>query len=431
MKFVIPGYMYRKSVNVTYFKKKRSLSSLSKLSCCGTEKTISRKDVVVINPQKIHYAKKIIVGKQFRKLLKALYRDHPKASQAINGKFQLSESNGENRTEAGKNRTLKELRSAILTLLAKLKKRANYSQSSERKAEKQEVLPKVVEGNYSGNNSSKTVEKKIQEHGGDTGITSLNKIENENEISAKRANYLDLLNFISQMKTMEGVRDTDMLHQQMMHGLKGMQMNGLNGIPDARQLLSGSFSSPINAMYNPGQLLPGNGVQMQDMNPEQQRKLIDDKMENHLAQLQANFKSIEQQQQQLVNPNFLNDQMSNAAPELENPIATSEVSNTPLGLAATPFLDPQSPLYEAAPYLPFRRPHQTFRTNLPFPRPIDPALGYPVHDEDRGEEIDDGEIDDDRDGDEPPRHYHMPEEDEPGDNENDEEGQFGPYDDEK
>lgn len=426
--------MYRKSVNYTHFKKKRSLSSLSELSCCGKEKSISRKDVVVINPQKIHYAKKIIVGKQFRKLLKALYRDHPKASQAINGKFQLSESNGEDRTEAGKNRTLKELRSAILTLLAKLKKRANSSQSSELKAGKQEVLPKVVEGNYSRNNSSKTVQKKIQEHGGDTGITSPNKIENENEneISAKRANYLDLLNFITEMKTMEGIRDTDTFHQQMMHGLKGMQMNGLNGIPNARNLLSGSFSSPMNAAYNPGELLPGNTAQMQDMNPEQQRKVIDDQMENHLAQLQANSKSIEQQQQQLVNPNFYNDQMSNAAPGLEYPIATPEVSNTPLGLAATPFLNPaQPPLYEAAPYLPFRRPHQTFRTHLPFPRPIDPAPAYPVHDEDPGEEIDDGEVDDDRDGDEPPRHYHMPEEDEPEDNENDEEGQFGPYDDEK
>lgn len=400
------------------------------LDCCDTEKPISRKHVLVRNPKKIKFGKKIIVGKQFRKLLRALYRDHPNASQAINGKFQLSETQGENkvekvnnydeqdRSEAGKNKTIHELRSAILELLDKLKKKTHSSRSTERKDEKQEVLHKLAVAN----NSIKTAKAKLQENY-DTRITRPSL--EDSEISARRANQLDLLNFISRMKSMEGVHDADTFHPN------GMGMNVLNGVPNARDMLSPTFSSPVNQMYGQGQnaFLSGNGVQMQETNIAEQRKFIEDQMQNHLAQLQRNFKLFKQQQPNF--PNLQNDQTLNIAGELQYPIPAPSKSMIPFRFAEAPLPDQAQLFYRETPYVPIRRPLRR-RLNLPLFPPINPAFGYPLNNEEAGNDIDDDDEDVDNDDydryrDEPPRHYPAPEYDD-ADIEDDEEGRYSPND---
>ena len=405
------------------------------LNCCDTEKPISRKHVLVRNPKKIKFGKKIIVGKQFRKLLRALYRDHPNASQAINGKFQLSETQGENkvekvnydeqdRSEAGKNKTIHELRSAILELVEKLKKKTQSSRSTERKDEKQEVLHKLAVAN----NSIKTAKAKLQENY-DTRITRPSL--EDSEISAKHANQLDLLNFISRMKSMEGVHDADTFHPNEMHYFNGMGMNVLNGVTNARDILSPTFSSPVNQMYGQGQnyFLSGNGVQMQETNIAEQRKFIEDQMQNHLAQLQRNFKLFKQQQPNF--PNLQNDQTLNTAGGLQYPIPAPSKSMIPFRFAEAPLPDQAQLFYRETPYVPIRRPLRQ-RLNLPLFPPINPAFGYTLNNEEAGNDVDDDDEDVDNDDydryrDEPPRHYPAPEYDD-ADIEDDEEGRYSPND---
>ena len=404
------------------------------LNCCGTEKPISRKRVLVRTPQKIKFGKKTIVGKQFRKLLRALYRDHPNASQAINGKFQLSETQGESkaekvnnydeqdRSEAGKNKTIHELRSAILELLEKLKKKTHSSRNTEHKDEKQEVLHKLAVAN----NSIKTAKAKLQENYA-TQITTPSL--EDSEISAKRANQLDLLNFISRMKSMEGVHDAGTFHPNEINYFNGMGMNGLNGVTNARDMPSPTFSSPVNQMYGQGQndFLSGNDVQMQETNIAEQRKFIEDQMQNHLAQLQRNFKLFQQQQPNF--PNLQNDQTLNTAGELQYPIPAPSKGMIPFSFAGAPLPNQAQLFYRETPHLRIRRPLRK-RLNLPLFPPMNPAFTHPLNNEDAGNDIDDDDDDVDNDDydhyrDEPPRHYPAPEYD---DDEDDEEGRYGPND---
>ena len=106
--------------------------------------------MLVRNPKNVHFAKKIIVGNQFRQLLKALYREHSKDAQAIkrkinDGHFQLSGSKGEDKdakvsiyniedkSDASKNKTIIELRAAILKLLDKVVKKARSAHIANQK----------------------------------------------------------------------------------------------------------------------------------------------------------------------------------------------------------------------------------------------------------------------------------------------------------
>ena len=366
---------------------------------------------MVRNPQKVHFAKKIIVGKQFRKLLKALYREHPKAAQAINGKFQLSESKGkeegniasinniEDRSEAAKNKTITELRSSILKLLEKLKKKANSSQRTGQNDEKQENVHKLPERN----NFSKTAKAKIQES-----YNTESTRPSSPQISAKGANFLDLLNFFSRMKTVEGAPDGDSSHRHGLHNLNGMEMNGLNGIADARDVLSPGLASPMDGMNDQGQgdFLPGSNMQMQEINLAAQRKLIEDQMASQLAELQMKFKLLQQQQEAAPIQSLQNDQISNAAP----PTGTM-----PFGLTANALLNQAQLIHQENPY-----PLTRYRTRLPYFPATNSRLAHRMNDEDLGDDVDD-----DDDEEEPSRNYPAPEDE---DAEDDEEGYYGPDD---
>ena len=413
-----------KNIHIPLTRKRLSNSS-TWFSCCQTVTSISKKDVLVRNPQKVHFAKKIIVGKQFRKLLKALYREHPKAAQAINGKFQLSESKGkeegnitsinniEDRSEAAKNKTITELRSAILKLLEKLKKKANSSQRTGQNDEKQENAHKLPERN----NFSKTAKTKIQES-----YNTESTRPSSPQISAKGANFLDLLNFFSRMKTVEGAPDGDSSHRHGLYNLNGMEMNGLNGIADAKDVLSPELASPMDGMNDQGQrdFLPGSNMQMQEINLAAQRKRIEDQMANQLAQLQRKFKLLQQQQEVAPLQSLQNDQISNAAPDLQYPIAAPPTGTMPFGLTGNALLNQAQPIHQVNPYFSMNRPLTRYRTRLPFSLPVNSRFAHRMNDEDLGDDVDD-----DDDEEQPPRNYPAPEDE---DAEDDEEGYTGPDD---
>lgn len=409
-------------------KHKRSSNSTKSFDCCRTAKFISRtgtrKDVLVRNPQNVHFAKKVIVGNQFRNLLKVLYRDHSKDAQAIkrkitDGHFQLSGSKGEDgddkisiyniegKSDASRNKTIIELRAAILKLLDKVVKKAKSSHLAEQRDQKQE-FPNQLSG------QNKTAKTEIQESYKDT-RPSLDKDE---DLSAKRANYLDLLNFITRMKSTEIGRDVDSRHKNRMPSLNGMDTNGLSGMLNQRDLMTGNLFRPMPQMpdlsnaQNENGFLPGNGLQMQEMNLAEQRKLIEDQMENHVAQLQLKAKLLEQQQQGVAPVQNLqnSDQMSNFMQNLQNAIATPSVGVNPFGFRREPMFQQAPSLPRVNPYSPFAKPFPRFRTGPPFIYPMNPRLRYPPDNED--DDYDDDDVDDDnderdrdRDRDEPPPHH--------------------------
>ena len=431
----------RESVHVTNLKKRRSLNFLTELSCCNFVKSISKKDVLVRNPQKLHFSKKIIVGEPFRKLLKAIYRDHPKAAQEINGKFQLDNAGGdegdkvsiyniEDKSDAAKNKTITELRGAILKLLDKLRKKAKPQgtkniEHQEHKVNKHEVPHKLPEVS----NVSKTAKTKYNTMASST----------DAEISAKRANELDLLNFISRMKSVEGIRDEDsnkrrlfetmngmpMNEMPIMNGMpmnempmNGMPMNGMpiNGISNAPDMLSPSL---MNNMYAQGQndFLPGNGLQGREL--EEQRKRIEDQMDNNLAQLQIKFKLLEQQQEAGQMQNLQNDQIPQGY--------QYDTASPPVGITGG-FNNQAQPLHLVNPYLFMNRARPRFRTRVPFLPPLNPSIRSPFYHEDVNDMNDDNADDDDeRYHDEPPARYPV-HEDEDADDEDDEEEHYGPDD---
>lgn len=363
--------------------------------------------MLVRNPKNVHFAKKIIVGHQFRQLLKALYRDHSKDAQAIkrkidNGHFQLSGSKGEDedtkvniyniedKSEASKNKTIIELRTAILKLLDKVVKKAKSAHIANQQDHRQNFASQASEKRH----PSKTTKTEIQESYKDTSHRRLNDDE---ELSAKRANYLDLLNFIARMKSVE-IRPDYASHQRltMPTSLNGVDFNGLNGMVNARDVMKqNSFPSmPPTSEYAQNGVLPGNGLQMQEMNLAEQRKLIEDQMENHIAQLEMKAKLQGDQQDALPMQNLRNLNFMTAQPAEPNPF----------GFRVQPMFHQPSFLPHLNPYLPFARPLSRFRTGLPFFRPMTPRVRYPLGNEDEDDDDDDADDDSsyDRDRDEPP-----------------------------
>ena len=400
-------------------KQKRSSNHSTAFGCCENLKFISqpgtRKDVLVRNPQNVHFAKKIIVGNQFRQLLKALYRDHSKDAQAIKrkiskGHFQLSGSKGqdnddkvsiyniEGKSDASKNKTIIELRAAILKLLEKVVKKAKSTHIAKQKEQKQDLSSHLSEKN----NFAKTTKTEIQESYKETSPSSLEKDE---DLSAKRANYLDLLNFIARMKSTEIGRDVDPRHTNRMPHLN-------EGMLDVRGMMTqGPFRpmSQLPALENSqddNAFLPGNGLQIQEMNLAEQRKQIEDQMENHLAQLRLKTKLLENQQDVRPTQNPQNVQLSNLMQGLQNPIATQEKA-FPFGFRGQPMLHQPPFIPHLNPYLPpFARPHLRLRTGFPFYHPMSPRVRYPLANEDEDDDDDDADDDDyGRDRDEPPPHH--------------------------
>lgn len=379
---------------------------------------------MVKNPQNVHFAKKIIVGNQFRQLLKALYRDHSKDAQAIkrkisDGHFQLSGSkedddekvsiyNIEGKSDASKNKTIIELRAAILKLLDKVVNKAKSTHIAKQREKKQDPSSQLSEKN---NQFSKTAKTEIQESYKDTNPSSVDK--DDEDLSAKRANYLDLLNFIARMKSTEIGREVDSHHTNRMPGLNG-------GMLDTRDMMTQRPFRPMsqipaleNAQDENG-FLPGNGPQIQEMNLAEQRKLIEDQMENHLPQLQLKAKLLENQQDVPPLQNLQNVQLSNFMRGLQNPIATQPGGAIPFGFRGQPIFHQPPFLPHGNPYLPFVGPHPRLRTGFPFFHPMSPRDRYPLDNENEDDDDDDVD-DDDSERDEPPPH-HQPSDFEDADN---------------
>lgn len=415
-------------------KQRRLLNSSSESACCSSRMTIWKKDVTVINPQKIHFSKKIIVGEPFRKLLRALYRDHPKAAEAIDGKFNLSKKkaededdkvsiyNIEGKTDAEKNKTITELRKAILKLLDNLRKRAKFPRGTKNieDEKRKENIQKAVQKLPEVDNFRTPVEPK------DTAMAS-NVDEN---ISAKRANQIDLLNFIERMKSIEGVQDDKSNKLQMFKSMNEMDMNGLNGITNPTDIMSPSSNlmAGLNGQ-DENKYFPGNSFR--GMNLEEQRNRIEDQMENHLAQLQMKFKLLQQQQEAAPMQNIHNDQM--AALQYAAAASPKGVFSSD-GLKETAMLN-QAPsgLSDVNPYFPMNRPLPWFTNRIPFftPRNLRSRSPLSPYNEDVRDSPDDYGEDDDGDEEDygrdiPPSHYP---EDEEADDEDDEEGpHYGPED---
>ena len=371
---------------------------------------------MVRNPKNVHFAKKIIVGNQFRQLLKALYRDHSKDAQAIkrkinDGHFQLSGSKGEDKdakvsiyniedkSDASKNKTIIELRAAILKLLDKVVKKAKSAHILNQKDHRQSFSSQLSEKRH----SSKTAKTEIQESYKDTSHRPLNDDE---ELSAKRANYLDLLNFIARMKSEEIGPDLASHHRlNMPTSLNGVELNGLNGMVNTRDMMKPNYfpSMPPTSEYAQNGL-SGNGLQMKEMNLAEQRKLIEDQMENHIAQLQMKAKLQEDQQEALPMQNFRN---LNFMRDLQTPMTTQPDGPDPFGFRVQPMFHQPSFLPRVNPYLPFARPPSRFRTGLPFFRSVTPRVRYLLGNEDEDDEDDDADEDSDYDPDrdEPPPHH--------------------------
>ena len=415
-------------------KQRRSLNSSSESACCSSRKSVWKKDVTVINPQKIHFSKKIIVGEPFRKLLRALYRDHPKEAEVIDGKFNLSKKkaedgddkvsiyNIEGKTDAEKNRTITELRKAILKLLDNLRKRAKFPRGTKNieHEKRKENIQKAEHKLPEVNNFRTPVEPK------DT-ATASNVDEN---ISAKRANQIDLLNFIERMKSVEGVQDDESNKLQMFKSMNGMDMNGFNGITNPTDMMSPS-SNLMAGLYSQDEnnYFPGNGFR--GMNVEEQRKRIEDQMENNLAQLQMKFKLLQQQQEEAPVQNLHNDQMAAGLQYAAAPYPTGVFSSD--GLKETAMLNQAQTLSDVNPYFPMNRPLPRFTNLIPFftPRNLRSRSPLSPYNEDVRDIPDDYGEDDDSDEEDygrdlPPSHYP---EDEEADDEDDEEGtHYGPED---
>lgn len=423
-------------------KQKRSSNSPKEFDCCSVGKVISlpgtRKDVLVKNPQNVHFAKKIIVGSQFQKLLKALYKNHSNDVQAIkrkitDGQIQLFGSEGEGeddkvniyniegKSDSSKNKTIIELRAAILKLLDKVAKKAKSAHNTEQRDQKDESLRYSPTRRKFG----KTVKTLIQEsYGQNRSPPSFNKAE---DLSAKRANYLDLLNFISRMKSTDIGKDVDLYNTKKMQSLNGMENDGLTGMFNSRDMMTQSSFRPTSQMpdlrnvQHENGFLPGEGMQMQEMNLAEQRKLLEDQLENRAAQLQLKAQLRGQEVPQMQN--LQNDKMTNFMRNLQNVIATPSVGSMPLRLRGPAMFQQPPFLPRINPYLPFARPFPRTRTGLPFFRPMDPRVRYPLDDEEDDDDDDeDDNADDDndyhRDRDEAPPHHPVREHEE-SDNDDD------------
>lgn len=314
--------------------------------CCGRNSN-SRKDKVAKKPLQNYYDRKSKVSEQFRQILRASYHDHKKGSQArkksfsfrkIRGKHNIEKSSiyeMQEESQARKNKTLKELRNAVLNLLEQIKgNNSGLSKGADKKPGTQEVLfhkmPQPID--YPS--------KAVSAHLHETDKVASEPSNEVNEISPSRANDLDLMNFISQMKHMEGVSDGDMLNQQRMQGPSGMGMNGLNGNQASRDdMFSTPFSSPMNQMYNPA-ILPKNKMNQW--------------IENSLPELKDRYKFL---QQQSGSSPYVGNNLISRSDLGQYAIATPETSSIPLGnTGLTLFNSPQIPYQQTSPYLPIDGP---------------------------------------------------------------------------
>ncbi|PFX26874.1 uncharacterized protein LOC111328358 [Stylophora pistillata] len=406
----------------------------------GAAKTISlpatRKDVLVKNPQNVHFAKRVVLGSQFRNLLKKLYQNHSKDVQAIKRKLtseqlQLLESkeegeddkaniyNIEGKSEASKNKTVVELRAAILRLLNKVAKKARAAHDAEQRYEKDESSGHHFKKKKFGQTLKAEIEESYDHS------RSPSAIAKGEDLSAKRANYLDLLNFIARMKSTDIGKDVDLYDTDKMRSSDKMENDGMNNMLNSRDSMTQMpYTGNMQQEKEEMGVLPGEGMQMQEFNLAQQRKLLEDQLENRIAQLQLKARLPVPQQEFPQMQNFQNDDMANFMQRLQNAIATPSLGPMPLSFREPAMFQKPSFFPRVNPYLPFARPFPATGTGLPFYRPMNPRPPYPMDDEeeDHNEDEDDNSDYDNDDQDEPLPH-HSDREHEENDNDDDDEGE--------
>ncbi len=282
-------------------------------------------------------------------------------------------------------------------------KKAKSTHIAKQRANKQDSSSQLPEKN---NQFSKTAKTEIQESYKDTNPpSSLDK--DDEDLSAKRANYLDLLNFIARMKSTEIGREVDSHHTNRMPSLNG-------GMLDARDMMTQGPFRPMSQMpdlentQGENGNLPGNSPQIQEMNLAEQRKLIEDQMENHLPQLQLKAKLLENQQDVPPLQNLQNVQLSNFMRGLQNPILTQQEGAIPFGFRRQPMFHQPLFLPRVNPYLPFVTPHPRPGMGFPFFHPRRPRVRYPLDNENEDGDEDDDDTDDyDSERDEPPPKHQL------------------------
>ena len=371
--------------------------------CCGKNSN-SGKDKGAKKPRQNRSDWKRKVTAQFRQNLRSSYHSHKKGSQATKKEFHNVEKSNiyemQGESQARKNKTLKELRNAVLNLLDQIKQNSSgLSKGAYKKPRTQEFLfhkiPQPID--YPS--------KPVSAHLHETDKVASEPSNEVNEISPSRANDLDLMTFISQMQHMEGVSDSDIFNQQRMQGLSGMGMNGLNGDQaSVDNMFSTPLSSPMSQMYNPA-ILPNTKMSQW--------------MKNSLPELKDRYKFL--QQQSGISPYVGNNPISRS--DLgQYAIATPETSSIPPGnTGLTMFNSPQIPYQETSPYLPIDGPRTPY-----LPLSHEPFT-YGLNSEERAGDFYDDEADDDGNEleDAPPRY---PEDDDTG-YEDDDDDRYSPEED--
>ena len=434
-----PFSFCRLNAHGNHLKKYRPGNTLNGSSCCNFQTNLhwapfSRKDVLVKNPRKIHVFRKI-VGERFLNILRALNRKNTKDSQAIKRKIHgsklskqlLSDSddndkdekvsiyNIEGNSEVSRNKTIIELRRAILKLLENVWRRSQSSKKSKKKTRGRDNHRKrKPQGKSDDNKSTKT---EIEENADTDGT---NPVLLDNHFSAKQANTLDLLNFIARMKGMEldGPENPySLTRMQRMHALEKngplsmlnardmMSQRMINTVSGMQPLRNRQSEGDLNGLFRSG----SDGVQMQEMNLAEQRKLIEDQMQNHVAELQLKerLKDLEQE----IPP--LKDTQNYFLPRLGSNVGTRILpvqQFIPFDLrrqqdsfqpafsrlnSFIPFVRPLSRLRPGIPFLP--RFHRRFRFPMPYTR-FHRRFYYPAtrfDDEDDDDDGDDEDYDDD------------------------------------
>lgn len=414
-------FVFRRIAPSKPLTQKRSTSSSQDLN--GAAKIISlpatRKDVLVRNPQNVHFARKVVVGSQFRKLLKKLYQNHSKDVQAIKRKLtseQLklleSKEEGEDdkadiysiegKSEASKNKTVVELRAAILRLLNEVAKKAKSAHNAEQRYKQDESSRHPFRRKKFGQTLKTEIEESYDHSRSPSSITK------GEDLSAKRANYLDLLNFIARMKSTDIGKDVDLYNTDSMRSSSMMENSGMNKMLNSRDLMTQiPNTGNMQQVKEEKGVLPGEGMQMQELNLAKQRWLLEDQLENRIAQLQSKARLPVPQQEFPQIQNFQNNDMTDFMQRLQNVITTPSLGPIPLSYRGPAMFQKPSFLPRVNQYLPFARPFPATETRLPFYRSMNPRPPYPMDDEgeDDNEDDDDNSDYDNDERDEPPPHH--------------------------
>ena len=148
-------------------------------------------------------------------------------------------------------------------------------------------------------------------------------------------------------------------------------------------------------------------MQMQELNLAKQRWLLEDQLENRIAQLQSKARLPVPQQEFPQIQNFQNNDMTDFMKRLQNMITTPSLGPIPLSYRGPAMFQKPSFLPRVNQYLPFARPFPATETRLPFYRPMNPRPPYPMDDEgeDDNEDDDDNSDYDNDERDEPPPHH--------------------------